>query len=193
MRDFRPAVLVPNPQSPIKAMDNNLPVFYLSIFIVLLGFAVVNIFREVFKSRRRESSMSRLRKKLNTSKGTTQEYYELASIYSEKKVFTQAIALFQKALKAAEEEGEENTAPIYNGLGYTYFAQEQYDLAIRQYKEALKSKPEYVTAMNNLAHAYEKKNLTAQALEMYEEALKLDANNATAKRRAQSLRRLVSA
>jgi len=174
-------------------MDNNLPVIYLSIFIVLLGFAVVSIFREVFKSRRIESSMSRLRKKLSKEKGTTQEYYELASIYSEKKVFSQAIGLFQKALKAAEEEGEENTAPIYNGLGYTYFAQEQYDLAIRQYKEALKSKPEYVTAMNNLAHAYEKKNLTAQALEMYEEALKLDANNATAKRRAQSLRRLVSA
>jgi tetratricopeptide (TPR) repeat protein len=174
-------------------MDNNLPVIYLSIFIVLLGFAVVSIFREVFKSRRRESSMSRLRKKLNKEKGTTQEYYELASIYSEKKVFSQAIGLFQKALKAAEEEAEENTAPIYNGLGYTYFAQEQYDLAIRQYKEALKLKPEYITAMNNLAHAYEKKNLTAQALEMYEEALKLDANNATAKRRAQSLRRLVSA
>jgi tetratricopeptide (TPR) repeat protein len=174
-------------------MDNNLAVFYLSIFVVLLGFAVVSIFREVFKSRRMESSMSRLRKKLSTSKGTTQEYYELASIYSEKKVFSQAIALFQKALKAAEEEGEENIAPIYNGLGYTYFAQEQYDLAIRQYKEALKLKPEYVTALNNLAHAYEKKNLTAQALEMYEQSLKIDANNATAKRRAQSLRRLVSA
>jgi tetratricopeptide (TPR) repeat protein len=174
-------------------MDNNLAVFYLSIFVVLLGFTVVSIFGQVFKSRRMESSMSRLRKKLSTSKGTTQEYYELASIYSEKKVFSQAIALFQKALKAAEEEGEENIAPIYNGLGYTYFAQEQYDLAIRQYKEALKSKPEYVTALNNLAHAYEKKNLNAQALEMYEQALKIDANNATAKRRAQSLRRLVSA
>jgi len=174
-------------------MDNNLPVIYLSIFIVLLGFAVVSIFREVFKSRRRESSMSRLRKKLSKEKGTAQEYYELASIYSEKKVFSQAIGLFQKALKAAQEEGEENTAPIYNGLGYTYFAQEQYDLAIRQYKEALKLKPEYVTALNNLAHAYEKKNLNAQALEVYEQALKIDANNATAKRRAQSLRRLVSA
>ncbi len=174
-------------------MDNRLPVIYLSIFVVLLGFTVVSIFREVFKTRRRESSMSRLRKKLNTEKGTTQEYYELASIYSEKNLFSQAITLFQKALKAAEEEGEENIAPIYNGLGYTYFAQEQYDLAIRQYKEALKSKPDYVTALNNLGHAYEKKNLNAQALEMYEQALKLQPNNTTAKRRAQSLRRLVSA
>jgi tetratricopeptide (TPR) repeat protein len=174
-------------------MDNNLAVVYLSILLGLLGFTVVSVFRQIFKTRRMESNLSRLRNKLAKEKGTAQEYYELASIYSEKKVYSQAIALFQKALKAAEEEGEENIAPIYNGLGYVYFAQEQYDLAIRNYKEALKLKPDYVTGLNNLAHAYERKKLTAQALEMYEETLKLQPNNATAKRRAESLRRLVSA
>jgi tetratricopeptide (TPR) repeat protein len=102
------------------------------------------------------------------------------------------VVLFQKALKAAEEEEEDITAPIYNGLGYVYFSQEQYDLAIRQYKEALKHQPDYVTALNNLGHAYERKKLTAQALEMYEQALKIAPNNTIAKRRAESLRRLVS-
>lgn len=174
-------------------MDNNLAVVYLSIVVAILAFAVVNVFREIFKTRRLESSLSKLRKKLDKEKGTTQEYYELACIYSEKKLYTQAIALFQKALKAAEEESEESVAPIYNGLGYTYFAQEQYDLAIRQYKEALKNKPDYVVALNNLGHAYERKKLTSQALQTYEEALKFAPNNATAKRRAESLRRLVSA
>ncbi|WP_341527823.1 tetratricopeptide repeat protein [Nostoc sp. UHCC 0302] len=174
-------------------MDNNLAVIYLSILVGLLALAGVSVFRQIFKTRKVESSFSRLRKKLEKEKGTTQEYYELASIYSEKKLYTQAIALFQKALKAAEEESEENIAPIYNGLGYTYFAQEQYDLAIRQYKEALKYKSDYVTAMNNLGHAYEKKKLNSQALETYEEALKIAPNNVTAKRRAESLRRLVSA
>ena len=174
-------------------MDNNLAVIYLSILVGLLALAGVSVFRQIFKTRRVESSFSRLRKKLEKEKGTTQEYYELASIYSEKKLYTQAIALFQKALKAAEEESEENIAPIYNGLGYAYFAQEQYDLAIRQYKEALKYKSDYVTAMNNLGHAYEKKKLNSQALEIYEEALKIAPNNTTAKRRAESLRRLVSA
>ncbi len=177
----------------IKAMDNNLAVIYLSIFVGLLLFTVVSVFRQIFKSRRLESSFSRLRKKLTKEKGTTQEYYELGSIYSEKKVYSQAITLFQKALKAAEEEGEENVAPIYNALGYTYFVQEQYDLAIRQYKEALKLKPDYVTGLNNLGHAYERKKLTAQALQTYEEALKYDPKNSTAKRRAESLRRLVTA
>ncbi|MBD2358041.1 tetratricopeptide repeat protein [Tolypothrix sp. FACHB-123] len=174
-------------------MDNSLAVVYLSIFVGILAFAVVSIFRQIFKTRRIESSLSRLKNKLSKDKGTTQEYYELGSIYSQKKIYSQAIALFQKALKTAEEEGEENIAPIYNGLGYVYFAQEQYDLAIRQYKEALKNKPDYVTALNNLAHAYERKKLNSQALQTYEEALKFSPNNSTAKRRAESLRRLVSA
>ncbi|NET02013.1 MAG: tetratricopeptide repeat protein [Sphaerospermopsis sp. SIO1G2] len=174
-------------------MDNNLAIIYLSVFVALLLFAGVTVLRQIFKTRKLESSLSRLKKKLTQEKGTVQEYYELASIYSEKKVFSQAITLFQKAIKAAEEEGEEEISPIYNGLGYVYFAQEQYDLAIRQYKEALKLKPDYVVALNNLGHAYEKKKLTAQALQMYEEALKFSPNNVIAKRRAESLRRLVSA
>ncbi|AHJ30875.1 tetratricopeptide repeat protein [Nodularia spumigena CS-584] len=174
-------------------MDKNLVIIYLSIFVGLLSFAVVNVFRQIFKTRRRESALARLRKKLEKEKGTAQEYYELASIYSEKQLFSQAIVLFQKAMKAAEEEEEaEDSAPIYNGLGYVYFSQEQYDLAIRQYKEAIKRKPDYVTALNNLGHAYEKKKLTTQALQMYEEALKFAPNNTIAKRRAESLRRLVS-
>ena len=50
-----------------------------------------------------------------------------------------------------------------------------------------------VTALNNLGHAYERKKLNAQALENYEKALELDKKNAVAKRRAESLRRLVAA
>ncbi|MEH2070301.1 MAG: tetratricopeptide repeat protein [Nostoc sp.] len=174
-------------------MDNNLAVVYLSILVGLLVFTLVGVFRQIFKTRKIENSFSKLRKKLEKEKGTTQEYYELGSIYSEKKLYSQAITLFQKALKTAPEEEEENIAPIYNGLGYAYFVQEQYDLAIRQYKEALKDKPDYVTALNNLGHAYEKKKLNTQALQTYEEALKFAPNNPIAKRRAESLRRLVSA
>jgi tetratricopeptide (TPR) repeat protein len=174
-------------------MDKSPAIFYLSILVALLVFVVFSIFREIFKTRKVESSFSRLRNKLAKEKGTTQEYYELGSIYSDKKLFSQGINLFQKALKSAEEEGEQTIAPIYNALGYAYFAQDQYDLAIRQYKEALKLSPDYVVALNNLGHAYERKKLTVQALEVYEQALKQEPNNNTAKRRVESLRRLVSA
>lgn len=170
-------------------MDNSLAIVYLAILLALLSGASFAIFRQIFRTRKLENALSRLQKKLNKEKGTTQEYYELASIYLDKKVYVQAISLFQKALKTAEQEAEENIAPIYNGLGYAYFAQEQYDLAIRNYKEALKHQPQYITALNNLGHAYERKSLTTQALQTYEQALEVDPKNSTAKRRSEKLRR----
>lgn len=169
-------------------MENTLPIVYLSVLLVLLAGAGWAVISQVLKTRKIESTLSRLEKKLKKDKGTVQEYYELGSIYSDKKLFVQAIVLFQKALKGLDAE-EEDLAPVHNALGFAYFAQEQYDIAIREYKEALKDNPEYVTALNNLGHVYERKKLTAQALETYEQVLKYEPNNPTAKRRAESLRK----
>jgi tetratricopeptide (TPR) repeat protein len=169
-------------------MDFTLPIVYISLLLVLLSAASWAIVRQILKTRKVENSISRLQKKLGQEKGTAQEYYELGSIYLDKRLFAQASAQLQKALKAEPLDGEE-LALIYNALGFSYFAQEQYDLAIKQYKEALKEKPDYVTAFNNLGHAYERKQLTSQALEAYEEALKYEPSNITAKRRSNSLRK----
>ncbi len=172
-------------------MDQSLISVYLVILLAILGITAVFIFRQVWKTRKVENSLSALQAKLSKEPGSTQEYFEMGSILLTKKLFIQAAALFQKALKAAEKEKEESVAPIYNALGYSYFAQEQYDMAIRNYKDAVKYKPDYVTALNNMGHAYEKKNLTKQALEAYEEALKLEPKNVTAKKRAESLRKRI--
>lgn len=169
-------------------MENSFPIVYVSLLLGLLSIAAVAVFRQILKTRKIESTLTRLQSKLTKEKGTAQEYYELGSIYLDKKIYAQAIALFQKALKA-DDLPEPESAPIYNALGFSYFAQEQYDLAIRQYKEALKVDPNYVTALNNLGHAYERKQLTAPALEAYDQVLTIDADNATAKRRAESLRK----
>lgn len=169
-------------------MENSLPIVYLLVLLVLLGSAGWAVVRQVLKTRRIETALSRLEKKLKQERGSVQEYYELGSIYSDKKMFAQSITLFQKALKGADAE-EENLAPVHNALGFAYFAQEQYDIAIREYKEALKLNPEYVIALNNLGHAYERKKQTAKALETYEQVLKFEPNNATAKRRSESLRK----
>ena len=170
-------------------MSNNLAVVYLSILLVLLAGVGISIFRQILRTRKTENALSRLQKKLTKEKGTVQEYYEIGSIFLDKKIYAQAIALFQKAIKATEQEGEEKIAPIYNALGFAYFVQDQYDLAIRHYKDALKHDPNYVTALNNLGHAYERKNLTVQALQAYEQALESEPKNTNAKRRVDSLRR----
>ena len=170
-------------------MDSTLPVLYLLILLLLLSITSIFVIRQITKTRKTESQLSKLKDKLTKEQGTVDEYYQLASIYLEKKLYVQGIELLQKALKLKDPENLENMAKIYNALGFTYFTQEQYDIAIRQYKEALKIDPKYVIAYNNLGHAYEKKKLTAQALEAYESALKYDSNNDTAKRRAESMKK----
>ena len=174
-------------------MNEKLPAIYLSILIVLLIIAAIVLLKEIWKLRRSESVFSHLQKKLKQEKGTALEYYELGSLYLNKKLFVQSINLFQKALKSEKNIETENQALIHNAMGYAYFAQEQYDIAIRQYKEALKLYPEYVIAFNNLGNVYERKQMTVKALETYEEALKYDSDNKTAKRRVESLqKRLVT-
>lgn len=171
-------------------MNTDLPILYISLLLGILAAAAVFILRQVLKTGKVEKSLNRLQAKLSEQKGTAQEYFELGSIYLNKRVYAQAITLFQKALKA-EDLPEMESALVYNALGFAYFAQEQYDLAIRNYKEALKIDENYVTALNNLGHAYERKQLTTQALETYQQVLALEPQNQTAKRRSESLQKRV--
>ncbi|WP_081942797.1 tetratricopeptide repeat protein [Myxosarcina sp. GI1] len=174
-------------------MDGNLPLIYISALLAILIFAAIFILREVIKTRRQESKFSRLQNKLKKEAGTAQEYYQLGSLYLDKKLFVQSINLFKKALKADKKLEPENEALIHNAMGYAYFGQEQYDIAIRQYKEALKIYPEYVVALNNLANVYEKKQMVVKAVETYKEVLNIDPENKTAQQRTKSLeKRLVS-
>lgn len=191
-------------------MDNSLATLYLTLFLVLLCFAGWFVFRQVLRTRKKELTISKLESKFKKDPGTVEEYFELGSIYLQKKLFVQAVTQLKKALKAAEDEigtlpAEEDDAeatdstpiieplaPLYNALGYAYFGQEQFDLAIRNYKEALKCKTDYLVAKNNLAHAYERKKLMRQALDTYDEVLSQDPKNDTAKRRSRSLRKQVA-
>jgi tetratricopeptide (TPR) repeat protein len=168
--------------------DRDLLTVYLAAFLLLLSVAAFFIFRQILKTRKIEGALTKLERKLRTERGTVLEYYELGSIYLDKKMFTQANTVLKKALKA-EDPGSVSMAPVYNALGYAYFGQEQYDMAIRQYKEAIKIAPEYVMAMNNLGHAYEQKKLMTQAIEIYDRVLEIDAKNDTAKRQSEKLRR----
>ncbi len=172
-------------------MDNSLGILYLSVLLGFLAVVAGFVIRQIIKTRQVENRLSKLQKKINTDKGSPQDYYELGSIYLDKKLYSQAIQMFQKALKF-KDLADENLALIYNALGFTYAALEQYDLAIRQYKQALKYQEDYVVAWNNLGYSYERKSLTVQALEAYENALKYEPNNETAKNRSNSLRKRVA-
>lgn len=173
-------------------METSLPLTYLVILVALLAGASVLVIRQVLKTRASEVMLSNLQRKITQGPGTAQDYYELASLLLDKKIYSQAIANLQKSIKSPDFEEGPNAALVYNALGYAYTAQEQYDLAIRQYKEALKQSPQYVIALNNLAFAYERKQLTTQALDLYDQVLAADPTNATAKKRSESLRKRIT-
>jgi tetratricopeptide (TPR) repeat protein len=174
-------------------LDSNLlAIMYLVLLLVFLSVSGWFIVRQILRTRRKESNLAQLQKKVKNGEATAAERYALGSIFLEKKLYSQAIEQFQKTLKSKDLEAGADTAAVCNALGFAYAATEQYDLAIRQYKEALQQYPEYVTALNNLGFAYERKQLTAQALACYDQALEYDPNNATAKKRVEPLRKLVS-
>ena len=177
-------------QSCDFTMQENSQIVYIVILVVILVAASVSVLREVLKTQKLEKALSRLQDKMAKGEITAAEHYELGSVYLDKKLFSQAALQFQKAIKFRELDGAD-LAAVYNALGYAYFAQEQFDLAVRQYKDALKEYPDYVTALNNLGHAYERKNLTSKAIEAYDKALSLEPNNETSQRRAESLRKRV--
>lgn len=171
--------------------NDTLPIIYISGLLIFLIGLTIFVIIQIIKTRRNESSFNRLQKKLQKEKGTAQEYYELGSMYLNKKLYVQAISLLQKSLKIAENEKIDaaNKALIYNAIGFAYYGQEQLDLAMRNYKDAIKLYPEYVIALNNLANIYERKQMAVKALETYEESLKYEPDNTVAKRRVESLRK----
>ena len=168
-------------------MDSKLGLTYLGALVALLAGVIWLVIRQILKARSLENVITELQPKLQKEKGSPEDYYQLGSVYLRKKLYAQAIALFNKALK----EGGENNPEVYNALGYSYFSQQQYDLAIKNYKEAIALQEGYVTAINNLGHAYEKKKLLPQAIEMYSQVVKLDEKNENAKRRLTSLRKQI--
>ncbi len=168
--------------------SESLPILYVAVLFGLLLVAAIVIFRQILKQRKLDMSLDRLQSKLNREKGTGLEYYELGSVYLDKRLYSQAALKLKKALQSEDLEGEA-LAAVHNALGYAYFAQDQFDQAMKQYKEALKKSPNYVTALNNLGHAYERKQLTTKALECYDQALSHEPNNETAKRRSVALKK----
>ncbi len=164
-------------------MDSLLAIAYLTTLVSILGVLGWLVFRQIYKNRRLESVITELQPKLQKQKGEPEEYYKLGSVYLSKKLYVKAISEFEKALKS----GGEDMAEVHNAIGFAYFSQNQFDLAIKKYKEAIDLQPEYVIAINNLGHVYEKKKLIPQALESYQQALEIAPDNETAKRRAASL------
>ena len=174
-------------------MNDLLPQAYLIGLIVLLGGAAFVVARQILRVRRDETALAKLGGGGNSSDlpkdpGTL---YELASVQLRKRLYAEATDTLKQALKAAERDPvpDEARALMENALGFTLAAQSKYPVAIRHYRAALRAKPEYPVALNNLAFALEKQLKPEDARSISEQALKLEPENKTARKRLKTLNR----
>ncbi len=174
-------------------MNDLLPQAYLIGLIVLLGGAAFVVARQILRVRRDEMALVRLggsgmATERPSDPGTL---YELASVQLRKRLYAEAADTLKQALKAADREPIPNEARalMENALGFTLAAQSKYPMAIRHYRSALRAKPDYPVALNNLAFALEKQLKPEEARATYEQALQLEPENKTARKRLRTLDR----
>jgi len=174
-------------------MPDLLPDAYLLGLIGLLAIAAVAVARQILRVRADELTLSRLgdNKKADSSSLDAASLYELASVQLRKRLFGQATDTLKAALKQSEAEQAppEALALMENAMGFALAAQSKYPAAIRHYRSAIKAKPDYPVALNNLAFALEKQAKLEEARQAYSQVLELDPDNKTALKRLKSLDR----
>jgi tetratricopeptide (TPR) repeat protein len=168
-------------------MDISLPQAYLLGLILLLGVVAVVVGRQVWRVRQDEIRLANLERDCTGPSTDSASLYELGSVQLNKRLYGQAVATLKRAIKQADQEPPEAQALIQNALGFSLAAQQNHPEAVRHYRIALRAKPDYPVALNNLAYSLEKQLKQEEALELYRQVIKLEPKNRTAGRRLKLL------
>ncbi|WP_320663633.1 tetratricopeptide repeat protein [Prochlorococcus sp. MIT 1223] len=170
-------------------MSFSLPETYLIGLSGLLLVITILVGRQFFRTRKDEIKLIKLEEGSSNSSKDAGDLYELASVQLRKRLYPQATATLKRALKQLNGEPSEAKALIENALGFSLAAQNDFKSAVIHYKTAIKAKSDYPVALNNLAFAKKRLLDTDEALELYEEVLRLDPKNKTALREFEKLKK----
>ena len=170
---------------------NLLPQTYLLGLVGLLTIAAVVVGRQLLRVRRDESRLVQLERSGTAQSRQAADLYELGSVQLRKRLYPQAAATLKQALKRLGDEPDEARALIQNALGFALAAQKDYEGASKHYKLALKAKPDYPVALNNLAFAQNKLLNIEEALKLYRQTLELEPTNTTAQKAVKKLEKRV--
>ena len=169
-------------------MDTLLPQAYLIGITGLLVIVSILVGRQLLKVRNDEVKLIKLEKGGASASKNAAELYELASVQLRKRLYPQATTTLKKALKQLNDEPNEAKALIENALGFALAAQEDFEAAVSHYRTALKAKPDYPVALNNLAYAKQRLSKESESFQLYEEVLAIDPKNKTATKQLQKLK-----
>ena len=171
-------------------MATFLPQTYLLGLTALLAIVALVVGRQFLQVRRDELNLVRLEREggVAGSKDAA-TLYELGAVQLRKRLYPQAISSLRQAIRRLGNEPDEARAVIENALGFALAAQKDFEGAVKHYYAALRAKPEYPVALNNLAFAQERLLQPEKAECNYREAIRLDPGNRTARRRLARLER----
>ncbi len=171
-------------------MSTSLPQTYLIILGSLLFILAIVVGRQVFKVRRNEMNLVKLERDGAVSSNDSAKLYELGSAQLNKRLYPQATNTLKQALKEIKDEPDDARAIIENALGFALAAQDNFNEAIKHYKNAIKYKSNYPVAMNNLAFAKQKISEKDEAFEIYKKVLEMDPGNKTANRQIKNINKI---
>ena len=170
---------------------NLLPQTYLLGLVGLLAIVAVVVGRQLLRVRRDEARLMQLEQANTAQSRQASDLYELGSVQLRKRLYPQAVATLKQALKHLGDEPNEARAVIQNALGFALAAQKDYEGASKHYKLALKAKPDYPVAINNLAYAQDKLLKTEEALNLYRKTLEVEPANSTAAKAVKKLEKRI--
>ena len=170
---------------------NLLPQTYLLGLVGLLAIVAVVVGRQLLRVRRDEARLMQLEQAGTAQSRQASDLYELGSVQLRKRLYPQAAATLKQALKRLGNEPDEARALLENALGFALAAQKDYEGASKHYRLALKAKPDYPVAINNLAYAENKLLKTEEALNLYRQTLEFEPENGTAKKAVKKLEKRV--
>ena len=170
---------------------NLLPQTYLLGLVGLLAIVAVVVGRQLLLVRRDETRLMQLEQAGTAQSRQSADLYELGSVQLRKRLYPQAAATLKQALKRLGNEPDEARALIENALGFALAAQKDYEAASKHYRLALKAKPDYPVAINNLAYAQNKLLKIEEAIGLYKKTLEFEPDNDTAKKAVKKLEKRV--
>jgi len=94
-----------------------------------------------------------------------------------RKSYADAVDYYTRALR--QQNSHEAAAAIWNKMGISFQQQDEYLVARKAYKKALKLNPDLCEAWNNLGTTYFLQNKYGKSVKYYEHAIALDPSSAS--------------
>lgn len=171
-------------------MNINLPEIYLIGLVGLLSIIAILVGRQLLRVRSDEINLVELEKGGAAASKEASELYKLGSVQLKKRLYPQAISSLENALKQIAEEPDEAKAIIENAIGFAWAAQDKFKQAIKHYQKAIKAKPDYPVALNNLAFAKQRLFQNEEAQDIYQKVIDIEPQNQTALKQLNKIERI---